>query len=77
MVLGTIKVGDVVHVDHKGRRFMALVTDTPTTDKTLKGKVAIKPFDARISYRSATSREVIGHWRATKATHARGALAAA
>lgn len=69
MQLGSIRVGDVVRVDRKGRRFMALVTDKQDRELT------VMPCDSRISYRSATSREVIGHWRASKVTAARGALA--
>lgn len=57
MVLSGVREGDVVLVDKKGRKFMALVTEKR------KGELAIKPFDRSISYFSCTSREVESHWK--------------
>jgi hypothetical protein len=51
-----IQTGDVVEVDHKGRRFHAIVTgSTP-------GGLALRPMDRRVNHYSCRSREVIGHW---------------
>jgi hypothetical protein len=56
MRLEGIQTGDIVEVDHKGRRFHALVTGS------LPGGLALAPTDRRINYFSCRSREVIGHW---------------
>lgn len=57
MTLGSIYAGDIVQVDKKGRRFLALVEERKT------GELAIRPVDRGITYRSASAREVIKHWR--------------
>jgi hypothetical protein len=51
-----------VLVDKRGRRFHALVTEL---EQTASGRfeLAVRPLDARISYRTATVREVVGVWR--------------
>jgi hypothetical protein len=51
-----ILTGDIVEVDHHGRRFHALVTGAQT------GGLALAPLDRRINYHSCRSREVVGHW---------------
>jgi hypothetical protein len=51
-----ILAGDIVEVDHHGRRFHALVTGAQA------GGLALAPLDRRINYHSCRSREVIGHW---------------
>ncbi len=56
MRLEGIQTGDVVEVDRGGRRFHALVLGPAP------GGLALAPLDRRISYRSARSREVVGHW---------------
>ncbi|HEY7935303.1 MAG TPA: hypothetical protein VID48_15895 [Solirubrobacteraceae bacterium] len=56
MRLEGIHTGDIVEVDHGGRRFHALVTGQAP------GGLALQPIDRRINYYSARSREVIGHW---------------
>jgi hypothetical protein len=56
MRLEGILAGDIVEVDHHGRRFHALVTGTRT------GGLALAPLDRRINYHSCRSREVVGHW---------------
>jgi hypothetical protein len=58
----SIGVGDIVLVDKKGRRFHALVTELEQTD-TGRFELGVRPLDSRISYRTATVREVIGVWR--------------
>lgn len=68
MTLANIKVGDVVHVDKKGRRFYAKVTNTEMplgaalTEPKSQRFIQILPC-CRESYRTATAREVIGHYR--------------
>ena len=57
-----IAPGDIVEVDKKGRRFHALVTELEQSDSG-RFELAVRPLDSRISYRTATVREVIGVWR--------------
>lgn len=61
MTLTSVKLGDIVEVDKKGRRFYAFVNDRTDTG------LAIKPIDRRITYRECTAREVIDHWRHSRA----------
>jgi hypothetical protein len=56
MRLEGIHTGDIVEVDHNGRRFLAIVTGPAP------GGLALAPTDRRISYYSCRSREVTGHW---------------
>jgi hypothetical protein len=56
MRLEGIQIGDIVEVDHHGRRFHAIVVGPAP------GGVTIQPIDRRINYYSCRSREVIGHW---------------
>ena len=56
MRLEGIHTGDIVEVDHNGRRFLATVT------APAPGGLALAPIDRRINYYSCRSREVIGHW---------------
>jgi hypothetical protein len=51
-----IQTGDVVEVDHNGRRFYAIVTGS------VPGGLALRPMDRRVNHYSCRSREVIGHW---------------
>lgn len=61
MTLAGIKVGDVVHVDKKGRRFYAVVTDI---DGAQDGRRALLILPCcRETYRTCTAHEVIGHYR--------------
>ena len=57
-----IAPGDIVLVDKKGRRFHALVTEL---DQQASGRfeLCLRPLDSRISYRTATVREVCEVWR--------------
>ena len=58
----SIGAGDIVLIDKKGRRFHALVTELEQTGSG-RFELAVRPLDSRISYRTATVREVIGVWR--------------
>jgi len=56
MRLEGIQTGDIIEVDHRGRRFHAMVTGASP------GGLAIQPIDRRVNYYSCRSREVVGHW---------------
>ncbi len=57
-----IAAGDVVEVDKKGRRFHALVVSLQQRDSG-RFELELRPLDNRISYRSASVREVVALWR--------------
>jgi hypothetical protein len=54
--------GDIVEVDRKGRRFHALVTGIQQDPKGYH-HLELRPFDRRVSYRTATVRDVVTIWR--------------
>jgi hypothetical protein len=56
MRLEGIQTGDIVEIDHNGRRFHAIVTGSAPDG------LALQPLDRRINYYSCRSREVTGHW---------------
>ena len=58
----SIGAGDIVLVDKKGRRFHALVTELEQTG-TGRFELGVRPLDSRISYRTASVREVQEVWR--------------
>ena len=57
-----IGAGDIVLVDKKGRRFHALVTEREQLGSG-RYELIVRPLDSRISYRTATVREVLEVWR--------------
>jgi hypothetical protein len=57
-----IAKGDIVEVDRKGRRFHAFVTGIEQRDSR-RFELALRPLDARISYRRATVRDVVTVYR--------------
>jgi hypothetical protein len=57
-----IAPGDLVEVDKKGRRFHAQVISLQQRDSG-RFELELHPLDRRISYRSASVREVVGLWR--------------
>lgn len=62
MTLGSTDTGDIVKVDKRGSRFYAMVVQR-------RGRIIdFLPLDQRISERTCTSHEVVGIWKATKAT---------
>ncbi len=60
-----IGAGDIVLVDKKGRRFHALVTELDQ-QQTGRFELCVRPLDSRISYRTATVREVVEVWRKSR-----------
>jgi hypothetical protein len=54
--------GDIVEVDKKGRRFHALVTELSQLDSG-RFELILRPLDSRISWRTASVREVVDVWR--------------
>lgn len=69
MNLSGVRAGDIVEADIKGRRFYAAV-DVPRV-RGCRVQLAVTPITPGISYRTLTSRQVIGHWRASSATRSR------
>jgi hypothetical protein len=60
MNLTKVSVGDIVRVDRKGRRFLALVEEKDAETREL----LIRPFDAkRNPYFTASAREVVELWK--------------
>ncbi len=57
MRLRDVGHGDIVLVNRRGRIFHALVRGQAQT-----GELQLEPLDKRITYRSATAREVVSHW---------------
>jgi hypothetical protein len=57
-----IGTGDIVLIDKKGRRFHALVTSLEQLDSG-RFELALRPLDSRISWRTASVREVVEVWR--------------
>jgi hypothetical protein len=57
-----IAPGDIVLVDKKGRRFHALVTELEQLDSG-RFELVLRPLDSRISWRTASVREVVDVWR--------------
>lgn len=53
-----IEPGDLVEVDKKGRRFIALVIAVDPG-----GDVRVEPVCRGVSWRAATSRELVRHWK--------------
>ena len=58
--------GDIVLVDKKGRRFHALVTELEQLESG-RFELVVRPLDSRISYRTASVREVLEVWRKRRA----------
>ena len=54
--------GDIVEVDKKGRRFHALVTELSQLESG-RFELVLRPLDSRISWRTASVREVVEVWR--------------
>ena len=63
MDVSSVKPGDIVEVDKKGRRFHAIVRE-----KQVKGVsvFVVAPLDRRINYFSCTANEVVGIWHKSR-----------
>jgi hypothetical protein len=61
-----IGAGDIVLVDKKGRRFHALVTELEQLESG-RFELVVRPLDSRVSYRTASVREVLEVWRKRRA----------
>ena len=57
MNLANVRVDDIVRCDVKGRQFLAIVTEAAHD-----GALSIKPI-TRDNHFTATSRQVVEHWR--------------
>ena len=57
MNLAPIKPGDIVRIDKRGQKFIAIVTEKH------KGEVVVVPELRHITYRTAKSREIKEHWK--------------
>jgi hypothetical protein len=57
-----IAPGDIVLVDKKGRRFHALVSELEQLESG-RFELVLRPLDSRISWRTASVREVMKVWR--------------
>lgn len=57
-----IAAGDIVEIDKRGRRFHALVLEMQQLESN-RFELSLRPLDSRISYRTATVREVVEVWR--------------
>jgi len=62
-----IGAGDIVLVDKKGRRFHALVTELEQLESG-RFELVVRPLDSRISWRTASVREVVEVWRRARPT---------
>lgn len=62
MRLANVRAGDIVQVDVKGRRFYALAE----ADGAGARELPVRPITPGITYRRATSRQVIAHWRKSR-----------
>ena len=58
--------GDIVEVDKKGRRFHALVTELQQLESG-RFELVLRPLDSRITWRTASVREVREVWRRSRA----------
>ena len=54
--------GDIVEIDKKGRRFHALVKERSQLESG-RFELVLRPLDSRISWRTASVREVVDVWR--------------
>lgn len=66
MQLTGIKKGDVVRVDHGGRRFMAWVDAHHPAAPGVQARLAITPITGGITWREAKASEIVGHYRRSK-----------
>lgn len=65
MELHTIQPEDIVEVDRRGFKFLAIVKRVDT------GTVHVVPIDRGVTYFRAPARQIVGIWHANKATRRR------
>jgi hypothetical protein len=65
MTLASVKTGDIVLADRKGRRFYAVVVERHERE------LEVDPIDRRVTYRGVKAREVLGIWRKSRAQNGR------
>jgi hypothetical protein len=70
MRLADIRTDDVVLADKKGRHVFGLVTDVE------EDVVRFRPLVPNSTYRHATAREIVGHWRKAGRPRTNGAVPA-
>lgn len=70
MTTATVKVGDIIEVDKNGRMFFALVTRVGPIGASLTdhGRFGFKPLSSGVTYRGCNAREIVGHYRRSKAS---------
>ncbi len=54
--------GDIVEIDKRGRRFHALVLELEQLESN-RFELKVRPLDSRVSWRTASVREVVEVWR--------------
>lgn len=62
MTLSAIHPADLVLIDKRGMQFHAEVLERR------RGELRVRPLDRRVTHHVATSREVLAHWRKSKAS---------
>lgn len=66
MNCASVKPGDIVEVDKKGRRFHATITEqvgATNVARPAEREFTIRPLESGVTYRHARSREIVNHWR--------------
>jgi hypothetical protein len=74
MNLASVKPGDIVEIDRKGRRYFARVLAHSRSELEIQPLSAAErglTHGSAVAYGTATARTVIGVWHANRATRAR------
>lgn len=70
MNIGSVKPGDIIRVNKKGRVYLAEVVGR-IEEKGKRARLEVDPITKGVNYREAQATEVVCHWR--KAGRARAA----
>lgn len=62
MTLGSVKPGDIVRVDKRGRIFLAEVNER-VAETGKRTRLVVTPITSGITFREVSAAEVIGHWK--------------
>ena len=65
MNLSTVRAGDIVQCDVRGRRFYALV-ETKTSTPGTRTRLAVRPITNGINFFEVRATQVVGHWRGAR-----------